>query len=178
MQKIWFLPPCRRRYLLPRERPRNSCKSQELRGASSNRIVTPMNDRIACGSMVRLYAFAQNICTLCKYFVQKIWFLPPCRRRYLLPRERPRNLCKLWNMKCGSHSCRTKRIGMECGSHAAAQNAGMSGVCFAHSSVWYPRACPQIATYQGSRGRQPQREQGAPGSPTHNLRCARDLLLR
>jgi len=27
--------------------------------------------RFACGSVVRLYAFAQNIYTLCKCFVQK-----------------------------------------------------------------------------------------------------------
>jgi hypothetical protein len=36
-----------------------------------------VNGRIACGSVVHFLSFAQKICTLCKFFVQKVGFFHP-----------------------------------------------------------------------------------------------------
>jgi len=50
---------------------------QDVRGARSNETATPVNVVFASGSMIRLFACSQNICTQCKCFANKHGFFRP-----------------------------------------------------------------------------------------------------
>jgi len=51
--------------------PRNFCQLHDLRGGRTNQTRTSPKTGFACGSMLLVFSFAQNICTTCKCFVQK-----------------------------------------------------------------------------------------------------------
>jgi len=83
VNKIWVLPPCRRRNWLSGQRPRNACNLQELRGGRSNQTHTLTTAVFACGNMVLFFLFTKHphpVQILC----EQGWNLPPCRRRIFL----------------------------------------------------------------------------------------------
>jgi len=53
----------------------------------------------ACGSMVRDLSCSGNVGSKSQHFLNKIWVLPPCRRRNCLSGQRPRNSCNLQELR-------------------------------------------------------------------------------
>jgi hypothetical protein len=66
-----------------------------------------MEARFACGSMVLSILFHKKI-HIVNFFVKKIWFLPPGRRRYLPPNAGSPDTYQHWPFR-GFRSCRGVR---------------------------------------------------------------------